>query len=66
MCEKGEPDLEVPAAKEDIGEAELPPEAQAMFDRRKMDQVEIIELILSYRNKATDEEKLRQIRVVIE
>jgi hypothetical protein len=51
------------------GEAGIPvepPEAKMERLRRYEDKVRVVDLILSYRNKATEEEKLRQIRVVMD
>lgn len=33
---------------------------------RSLDQINVIQMILHYRNRSSDEEKLRQIRVVVE
>lgn len=50
----------------EIGQAEEPAEAREWRIRRDADKAAVVELILSYRNVASDEEKLRQIRVVMD
>lgn len=57
----------IPATQaEETHKPEQSEEGKLMEVTRKQDQVDLINLILSYRNKATDSEKLRQIRVVME
>lgn len=46
--------------------AEEPPEAIQARLQRAQDQIDVIKLILHHKNYASDEEKLRQVRVVVE
>ena len=50
----------------DLGMAQESEESiQARFER-SLDQINVIQMILHYRNRSSDAEKLRQIRVVVE
>lgn len=58
--------LKDPDGPSDIGMAEEPEEAIQARLQRAQDQINVIGMILHYKNYATEEEKLRQIRVVVE
>lgn len=59
-------DCTTKACEHDTGQAVEPIEAKMERLERQSAKVQIIDMILSYRNKASDEERLRQIRVVME
>lgn len=50
----------------ETGMAEEPIDAKMERLERQNAKVQVIDMILSYRNKASDEERLRQIKVVVE
>lgn len=50
----------------DIGVAEESEESIRERLLRSQDQIGLILMVLHYRNRASDEEKIRQIRVIVE
>lgn len=51
---------------EDVGIAEEPEDAKLHRLQRAQDQISLIMMILHHRNYVSDDEKLRQIRVVVD
>lgn len=66
--EKAEAEAEAKTTTEP-GDIYMPEESEESIQarlQRSQDQISLILMILHYRNYTTDEEKLRQIRVVVE
>lgn len=53
-------------SESECGKATQSEEDKLRWQQRQADKADIIEMILSYRNPASDEEKLRQVRVVMD
>lgn len=58
--------MKEPEETGEIGMAEEPEEAKLHRLQRAQDQISLIMMILHHRNYVSDDEKLRQIRVVVD